>query len=191
MRGEEFTQASDVYSLGLVLWEIITGKIPFAEYGRETDQLMYQVRRDASMRYALRPVLFEMPDYLHCLSVYASIPLSLSLCLLLSVALIISALFLQVLRGARPPIGGDWACPEAYTALVTACWQEGAADRPLTQAVVEELYSRCWLHMVHGKIFETTHTVDLNVLAECYEKEKSSIAIKATFSAARPSYYPR
>ena len=45
--------------------------------------------------------------------------------------------------------------------------------------------------MVHGKIFETSFTVDMSVLAECYEKERSSIAIKTTFSAARPSYAPR
>ena len=43
MRGENPTQASDIYSLGLVLWEIISSKVPFAEYGRDTDQLMYQV----------------------------------------------------------------------------------------------------------------------------------------------------
>ncbi len=43
MRGEAATQASDIYSLGLVLWEIISAKVPFAEYGRDTDQLMYQV----------------------------------------------------------------------------------------------------------------------------------------------------
>jgi serine/threonine protein kinase len=29
LRGESYTQASDVYSLALVLWEIISGKIPF------------------------------------------------------------------------------------------------------------------------------------------------------------------
>lgn len=46
--------------------------------------------------------------------------------------------------------------------------------------------------MLHGTILETVHTVDLNALAECYDKEKSSIAIKATFTSSRPSgYQPR
>lgn len=43
MRGEVPGQASDIYSLGLVLWELISSQIPFTEYGRDTDQLMYQV----------------------------------------------------------------------------------------------------------------------------------------------------
>jgi hypothetical protein len=30
LRGEAFTQAADVYSLALVLWEIITNKVPYA-----------------------------------------------------------------------------------------------------------------------------------------------------------------
>lgn len=45
MRSQPATQASDIYSLGLVLWELVSGKVPFAEYGRDSDQLMYQVRQ--------------------------------------------------------------------------------------------------------------------------------------------------
>lgn len=29
MRGEPYTEKSDVYSFGMILWEIITGKIPY------------------------------------------------------------------------------------------------------------------------------------------------------------------
>ena len=43
IRGEAATQASDVYSLSLVLWEIISGAIPYS-YCATKEQVRAQVR---------------------------------------------------------------------------------------------------------------------------------------------------
>jgi len=37
LRGEKYTEAADVYSFGVILWEMITGDIPFM--GRSIAQI--------------------------------------------------------------------------------------------------------------------------------------------------------
>lgn len=76
----------------------------------------------------------------------------------------------------------------AYTDLITTCWDEDTAERPTALEICEELHSKCWVHMVHSKIKETTKVVDLDVLSEAYEKEKSNRAVSVAF-AARPSQF--
>jgi serine/threonine protein kinase len=133
MRGNDFTQASDIYALGLVLWEIITGKVPFAEYGRGRNEIMY-----------------------------------------------------QVLRGARPYVEISDSVPPAYYQLMEACWADDVSSRPDSAYIVYELYLNCWLYTVHSKIVETIHTIDNKTLIECYEAERSNMAIKTAFSNYRP-----
>jgi hypothetical protein len=136
MRGDAATQASDIYSLGLVLWEIISSDVPFAEYGRDTDQLMY-----------------------------------------------------QVLRGARPDItsGMMAGVDPAYSLLVQTCWDEEASYRPSALDICEEIHNKCWVHMVHSRIRETTKTVDLKLLSESYQKDKAKQAVRTAFSGRPPA----
>lgn len=37
LMGEDGTQASDIYAMSLVLWEVLTGQVPYREYGNQAN----------------------------------------------------------------------------------------------------------------------------------------------------------
>ena len=56
MKGDAFTKASDVYSFGMILYELICRKFPFSEF-----QFKFQYQQmDAICKDHLRPSLHEI-----------------------------------------------------------------------------------------------------------------------------------
>lgn len=94
----------------------------------------------------------------------------------------------KVLRGARPDITPAMTaeCSPAYSQLIMACWDEDPDCRPSALEICEEIHKKCWAHMVHSRIKETTKTVDLKLLSASYENEKSKQSMRAAFTT-RPS----
>lgn len=77
LRSEVVTTASDIYSFGVVLWELVTRQIPFK--GLEDFTIMYQVAQN----HVRLPIPESCPFKVSTVNVFFSYPLSFTKSLLL------------------------------------------------------------------------------------------------------------
>ena len=126
-----YTEKVDVYSFGIILWQLITCKKPFQGYTSD------QLKSEVEVTTILCPCCYYVlpPSYTHPAVYHLSILLSI----------------LQVLSGgARPELSDrQFAMSDPLRELVTSCWASNPCDRPSFRTISEQLDI---LNDVHKKI---------------------------------------
>lgn len=193
IRGHDYFQVSDIYSFGLVLWEIVSGNIPFEQNALTTNilqdrsQQSQSRRTDTSASNSLtinEDVTQPLPNVQGSGSGNRSSGGSKS-----SGGQSFKRQnswfgYEDVDMDADEPLLSDEAkhedlsCrvvrgerpvimshygDENYRNIIQACWQDDFTARPTSAMLVDRL-QKCWLNTVHNHIYATEHLINMDVV---------------------------
>lgn len=69
MKGESYTEKADVFSYGMVCWEILTGEHPYAEYPISTDKFVSKFEEAIVGKYTQSTIRHH-----DCAQLHATLP---------------------------------------------------------------------------------------------------------------------
>lgn len=150
-----YSQASDIYALGLVLWEIMSMKIPyFDECGDSDEAIRNHVLRGLRPKFNTfcRTNTHEMD----------TIPQPFS---------------------ANCNGNGYNTLDSSYVALTTDCWRQDPAKRPKISEIVFRLEEFCWNKTLYSYIRETEHVLDHSIVINEYRAKCRATEKKHFFSS--------
>lgn len=151
-----YSQASDIYALGLVLWEIMSMKIPYFDECGDSDE--------AVRNYVLRGLRPKFNTFCRMNTHDAEnsrLPQPFS---------------------ANCNSNGYNTIDSSYIALATECWRQEADKRPKISEIVFRLEEFCWNKTLYSYIRETEHVLDHAIVMKEYRNKcKSTVEKKAKF----------
>ena len=160
---ENYTQASDIYALGLVLWEIMSTKIPYQEecgdnYSEIREFVLSGERPKFVMPFT-RTNTYDDPSIIN-MNTYST-----TYC---------NANGYNVLHNS-------------YMELTKQCWSSHPSARPKISDIVRILETDCWSHTVHSYIYDTEYVIDPMIVTAEYRSKCKVPERKQFFSSVLSS----
>ena len=153
---ENYTQASDIYALGLVLWEIMSTKIPYHEECGENNmdirEYILSGERPKFIMPFTRTNTYDDPSNMN----------------------------INTFSTSYSNNNGYNVLHTAYMDLAKQCWSSHPSSRPKISDIVRILEVDCWCYTVHSYIHETEYVIDPSIVTTEY-KSKCKVPEKKQF----------